>query len=129
MCLLGGQFGKVLCECLAGEAPVPVFLVYVVARGAPEAAALLIEDSRLPLLLDLDETLLSACTLKALQRLNRASVSRLTELKAKAARCVSLSLSLENFGDMQAFRILRSHQTLGQQHICLLQTADCTAGP
>ncbi|CAL8462324.1 g1857 [Coccomyxa elongata] len=47
---------------LDGVSPTPLFLGYVVARGAAEMATALIDNSRLPLLFDLDETLLSAST-------------------------------------------------------------------
>ncbi len=53
----------------------PVFLGYVVARGTAEtarggaeAAAALIENMRLPLVLDLDETLLEAFTANQLRK-------------------------------------------------------------
>ena len=72
-----------------GNEQVPVFLGYSVAAGARAAAANFIEGSRLPLVLDLDETLLVAYTSKKLC----AELSRLAHARADAqasgrARCL-----------------------------------------
>lgn len=65
----------------------PVFLGYAVVRGAPEVTASLMDEKRLPLLLDLDETLLSAVTRNSL----KGKIFNLErDLAALDPRCVRL---------------------------------------
>ena len=71
----------------AGDQQVPVFLGYSVAAGARMAAANFIEGSRLPLILDLDETLLCAYTSKKLgSELERLQQERMEALATGRAR-------------------------------------------
>ncbi|BDA46182.1 probable RNA polymerase II C-terminal domain phosphatase-like 1 at N-terminal half [Coccomyxa sp. Obi] len=66
---------------LDGVSPSPLFLGYLVARGAAEMATALIDNSRLPLLFDLDETLLSAFTANNLRVRIKNLRERLAVLK------------------------------------------------
>ena len=66
----------------------PAFLGYSVAAGARVAAANFIEGSRLPLVLDLDETLLVAYTSKKLcMELQRLQHARAEAKASGRARC------------------------------------------
>ena len=78
--------------------PVPAFWGYSVAARAPDAARALLEAARLPLVLDLDETLLAAfaggqleARLEAARIARRAARADAASATDPAAQCVPLN--------------------------------------
>jgi len=92
------QKGKVCWGC-AGEQErgLPVFLGYRCARGAAERASSLLASGQLPLLLDLDETLLVAATVNKFCKLIHDASKELASLELEIGDRQGLRRSVLTF--------------------------------